>query len=238
MAGEQLLYNRPLPGARVNMAHTLAKGLVGCWLLNENGGMRAMDASPHNNHGTLVGFTDPPRRPFNGQSYDGTATYINVGLPTSLSPTTAITMEAWFKAFSIGNGPALISKWYDGGATRGYLLQVVSTGDIKIGVNSGSELLSDTGEVVVDTWYHAVGTYDSNTMRIYKNGSQIKSAAATGGLSLMNENTNIGRDPNPGGAYFTGLIALVRIYGRALSAEEVKAFYISPYKPMGLPLFF
>lgn len=46
---------KPNVGARINFAHPLARGLVGCWLFNEGGGSRVFDLSGRNNQGYFLG---------------------------------------------------------------------------------------------------------------------------------------------------------------------------------------
>jgi len=55
----QFLYNRPTFPAQLDMAHPLTKGLVGCWLFNEDApkSMRVWDSSPYRNHGVVTGTT-------------------------------------------------------------------------------------------------------------------------------------------------------------------------------------
>ena len=70
----QLLYNRPTFPAQLNMAHPLARGLVGCWLLNEEGGLRAFDSSPYGNHRLVTGALSH----YDGKTFNGVADVIVV----------------------------------------------------------------------------------------------------------------------------------------------------------------
>jgi hypothetical protein len=49
---------KPARGARLNPAHPLARGLVGCWLFNEGTGDRVYDVSGNENTGTLTNMTE------------------------------------------------------------------------------------------------------------------------------------------------------------------------------------
>lgn len=46
-------FNKPLLGTPINWSHPLAKGLVGCWLMNEGSGDRVNDYSGNQNTGVL-----------------------------------------------------------------------------------------------------------------------------------------------------------------------------------------
>ena len=48
---------KPFRGSQINKTHPLAKGLVGCWIFNEDTGDLIFDLSGHNNHITNYGAT-------------------------------------------------------------------------------------------------------------------------------------------------------------------------------------
>lgn len=56
--GTAAWHTKPPLGARLNSSHPLAKGLIGHWLFNERGGLRALDSSGRGHHATpAVGAT-------------------------------------------------------------------------------------------------------------------------------------------------------------------------------------
>jgi len=73
-------------------------------------------------------------------------------------------------------------------------------------------------------WYHVVGTYDRQHVKIYINGKLRGSAARTEAIQSTGTNTVVGFWNNE---YFQGFIDEVRIYNRALSAEEIKNLYFA-----------
>jgi hypothetical protein len=97
--------------------------------------------------------------------------------------------------------------------------------DIDDGPRTDSPDPVDDGE-----WYHRVGTYDGSTARLYLDGHEVDwtsasiSPAATG--VFIGERVS-GLDP------LNGAINDVRIYDRALSAEEVTALYNATNLPLG-----
>ncbi len=75
-------------------------------------------------------------------------------------------------------------------------------------------------------WTHCVGTYDGKTAKLYINGSlagQLKHAGKPISSSGYDATVQIGSSQESN--YMVGSIDDVRIYNRALSAEEVKALY-------------
>src|SRR5581483_11362428 len=78
-----------------------------------------------------------------------------------------------------------------------------------------------TAATAVNTWTHLAGTYDGTTLRLYVNGTQVGTAAKTGGIAVSTNPLQIGGD-SIYGQYFSGVIDEVRIYNRALSVTEIK----------------
>jgi hypothetical protein len=70
--------------------------------------------------------------------------------------------------------------------------------------------------------YHAVGTYDSNTLRLYVDGALVASRAI-GALPLNTSNRRVltGEVDTSGGVWIDDLA----LYGRALAAAQVAAHY-------------
>jgi hypothetical protein len=79
-----------------------------------------------------------------------------------------------------------------------------------------------------NTWYHAAATYDGSRMRVYVNGMEVASQAKTGAVA-MNANVplNLGRSPD-GSHYMEGRLDDVRIYNRALTAQEIGLVMSNP----------
>ena len=104
--------DKPPVGSQINWGHPLARGLVGCWLLNEGAGRKAYDLSEYRNHGTLTSMAIPPTpnsgwnpgRTGIGLSFDGVDDY--VGMMTTDLYTDTITLEAWTKTSSTKIGRA------------------------------------------------------------------------------------------------------------------------------------
>ncbi|MFZ1730340.1 MAG: LamG-like jellyroll fold domain-containing protein [Bacteroidota bacterium] len=97
-------------------------------------------------------------------------------------------------------------------------------------VNSGTRIyLTSTTAPVQGVWYYLVGVYDgsgSTTMRFYINGveeAHALSAAISGNIKTWNNlmRMNLGRIPSDY-RLFNGQLDEVRIWKRALTAEEIR----------------
>lgn len=80
-----------------------------------------------------------------------------------------------------------------------------------------------TSALPTSVWSQLAVTYDGSTLRLYVNGTEVSSRAASGLLTSSSGATlRIGGNA-VWGRYFRGRIDEVRIYDRALSAGEVVA---------------
>jgi hypothetical protein len=119
----------------------------------------------------------------------------------------------WDKGFELGIG----GDCWEGKALRG-----------KLTFETGSGRFIESNGVLGDNqWHHVAGTYNGKTLACYIDGVENRKQAKIPGP--LNKNTwdlcigNLTMDMASGEfAAFDGLIDEVRIYNRALSAEEIK----------------
>lgn len=228
MSAEQILANRPLFGARLNMAHALAKDIIGCWLLNENGGIRALDTTPYINNGLLNSFNAPLKRSFNGLVFDGSG-YINVSAK-SIMNTSTFTIIFWIsgkntsKGIFAGNAPTY---------NNGLVLSVDANGKLATDIPFVANISVSNTAINTGNLYHCVISRNaSGQYSTYING--ILEVTATQGTAPVWSDWQIGKSDL---AAISGRIWLFIFYRRLLIDNEVKAIYLSPYAPMGMKLF-
>ena len=80
------------------------------------------------------------------------------------------------------------------------------------------------GTIETGSWYHVAVTYDRNYLSFYINGNLDSSFEETEPLYSNVHSVLIGKTNN-NYYYFNGKIDEVRIYNRALTADENKAHY-------------
>ncbi|MFC1954907.1 LamG-like jellyroll fold domain-containing protein [Chloroflexota bacterium] len=92
--------------------------------------------------------------------------------------------------------------------------------------DGGGERAYGNSAITTDIWYFVVGTWDATTMQIYQDGVvQTDTEAATVPLlDSVNRPTAIGSQWD-GDILLDGGISLVRVWNRALSAEEIAGIY-------------
>lgn len=211
------ILNSGLNFVRSEMPLSIDLDLLGWWKLDNN----FSDSSGKNNHGTayLVSFVDDKygkekaAASFNGVDSKISISYIN--------PVKETSVMAWFKRTGIPAGDYHI---ITGGSSVEISIYDPS-GQIRTGVNTDSQgrRVFNSGSGLVDgNWHHVAMTYDGENLRSYIDGSITATNPVSG--NLTGRAAEIGRYLS--NTYVTnGYIDDVRIYGRALSAEEIKAVY-------------
>lgn len=227
----QQLLNKPPPGAQINFSHPLARGLVGCWLFNEQSGNQAYDSSPYRNHGTLHGFNDPSSKDRSslGLQYDGSATYVNCGTDPSLNIADAITIETWVNITDLGVLPSIVSGFINAFQYTEITL-AHTTHKINWHTTEGSYKTIKSDSVPnLNEWIHIAGTINTlGEMFLFVDGV-LQTDAETGAAPVTNLNWYIGKNRLGADRYFNGTIYYVRIYNHALSAAEIRWSYQEPY---------
>jgi len=199
---------------------------VGWWKMDEGEGTIAHDESGNGNHGTLTTM-DPPNDWVAGKvnsalDFDGSNDYIDAGSGASLNITNAISVAAWVKPTALGSWVGIVNKATDNNWGDGYSLFYYNN-RFQFYVKDYTKaayISSETG-----SWIHLVGTFDGNTVRIYKNGVEGTSYSYTGAISTTSHGVYIGAGAGTAGApmYFhNGQIDDVRIFNYALTAQQVK----------------
>jgi hypothetical protein len=179
-------------------------------------------------NGTLT--NGPTFSPANGGIlvFDGTDDYVNIsnGM-NALVGTNQVTFSAWIRRSSAPNYWAgIISNKIN--ATDGISLLVNPSSKIFFQYDSTSGVYAIDGGATleINVWYNIVGIYDNVGLKTYLNGVLNDSAADAGKsiASTGNMDIIIGAH-QPLSSYFPGEIANVKIYNRALTADEVLQNY-------------
>jgi hypothetical protein len=84
------------------------------------------------------------------------------------------------------------------------------------------------------TWTHLASTYDGTTLRLFVNGTQVSSRAVSGSMAASTGVFSIGGN-GIWSEWFAGLIDEVRVYNRALAANEISADMNAPVTCAGPP---
>ncbi|MCZ2078840.1 MAG: LamG domain-containing protein [Bryobacterales bacterium] len=210
-----------------------AAGLVGFWKLNETSGTVAMDASGNGNSGALINNPQwTAGKVGNALQFNGN-NYVSVPSSPGLEINgNAISFGAWYYHTSTTNGFILgktVSDYtYMMSVEKGsqqFQVQLVTGGTRRIlGVPSQSK----PGELTKynNTWVHLFVVYNGSTIKVYVNGAEQLSQAASGAVRSNTNAFAIGARGGDGSwTRFNSKIDEVRVYNRALTAQEVSAIY-------------
>ncbi len=213
-----------LQGKEGVIANDIHDGLVGYWKFDEVSGTTAYDYSGNGNDGTLAGgVTRATSTCKIGYclDFDGTNDYVEIdSVSSDLNSISGLTFAAWIKWYdTIDTNQAIIRHHYD--------VLGVEINLVRFVVNAQwSNRPRDSTQLTEGVWYFYVGTYDGLVQRLYRNGVEVDSKDYTGTTSSGGE-TDIGSRPTEDSDFFKGIIDDVRIYNRALDADEVKHLYNS-----------
>ncbi|MCK4634767.1 MAG: LamG domain-containing protein, partial [Candidatus Aenigmarchaeota archaeon] len=205
--------------------------LVGYWSFEYYNDTGIFDNSSYNNFGNFSGVSldnITTGKYGKGLEFDGDNDYIQIAGDSSLKPNSTLTITAWIKAANTDSGGAEVASMGDD-----YMLRVSTNGNLFFGFWMGTtwRTSSTTGVDVLDNqWHQVVVTKSATNQKFYVD--DWEASLATGGSHTDNityvhdPNFYIGKqgDGNPN-FDFDGSIDEVRIYNRALSADEINASY-------------
>jgi hypothetical protein len=106
-----------------------------------------------------------------------------------------------------------------------YLLQTYGTtleGRFRNG-NGGIFTVDSLGVLTLNSWQHLALTYDGSLLAMYRNGTLVKSVAASGSITSQNGMFRIGNMPIPGSTqiFLDGQVDETTLWKRGLTAAEV-----------------
>ena len=189
-----------------------------------------------NNIATLSSATwSPTGGKYGGAvSLNGTSSLISVPASAGLDLAN-MTLEAWVRPTgSVSGARTLIAKERPGG---GFPYGLEANGGVPgtYATTGGTFARADgTTSLGLNTWRFVAATYDGATLRLYVDGTQVASKAATGSIATSTSPLRIGGDA-VWGEYFQGLIDNVRVYSRAVSATELQTDMNTPVTSGSVP---
>ena len=191
-------------------------GMNSWWPLNNS----SNDMSGNGYHGNITGATAASGQSSGGAySFDGND-YISLPNAGVVGGSGAYSVSAWFK--SSGLAAKGIVGWGNYGSTnQTTAMRMDATYGLRL-YWFGNDLVINDTSVGDNQWHLVVDTYDGTTQRGYVDGVQ-RATRNVSGRNSQTINGRIGSTNN--GEYFVGSIDDVRIYSRALTANEIASMY-------------
>jgi hypothetical protein len=205
------------------------EGLVGWWAFDETADAETTDADvtlDYSGHG-LGGVLQRAQR---APGCEGRALVCNGGNASiayapALSPSNAFTVSCWVKTDQADQKHVwFINRIFSGSTTSGFRLGLQAGKPcFGVPVTSFSHHLTGTSALPTGRWVFLAGTFDGQAMRLYMDGELQGTLARPAPLEPNTHHLCLGNYDTGHTAHFTGLLDEVKLYGRALAADEIQA---------------
>jgi Concanavalin A-like lectin/glucanases superfamily/Domain of unknown function (DUF2341)/Fibrinogen beta and gamma chains, C-terminal globular domain len=200
---------------------------------DEGYGTTAYDSTGYGNNGTITSAT------WMQNGVKGRALSFD-GINDTVNNSSMNYPATWNDAFSISTWMyvPLSATWHNGskgtiisrgsyGGSHGLIRQTVDN-EVQMWVRGDNGAVTATSTIARDKWYHLTGTWDGTIIKLYVNGvlKEETGSARTGvpDFTTWHMGQPLAFSGNTGN-WFTGKLDEVRIYDRAISANEVKQLY-------------
>lgn len=120
-----------------------------------------------------------------------------------------------------GRPPLVDNHDWDGNAKRGITFRITDSKPEFQYSNGEWQSLFASAPLTRDIWHHMAVACDSSMVRLYVDGVEDASTRIHGKPLPAKYSLQIGRSPYETKRQFTGTLAEVMLFNRALSAEEV-----------------
>ena len=219
----------------------ISTGLVGYWTMDEDSLLSSntiRDYSPYGNTGTIYGATfatDRHGQSNKAMSFDGVDDYVSIGAIPNMDFSESFSIGAWANLSQFGDSRSGC------GNKRANIVRVGTnpSGVVELGtitpnrfwasIKTTSGWLEFSTSGIINNWTYVVFVNDesANKINLFINGKRTNQSS----YNEVMENKGIvnigGTTPNCSYGHINGLIDDVRIYNRALSAEEIAFLYNS-----------
>ncbi|MCP4593610.1 MAG: hypothetical protein GY842_22975 [bacterium] len=216
--------------AQAVVTPVLSTSMVGHWKLDEASGTTALDVSGHDNHATLHDM-DPASDWVTGViggalDFDGSNDYVQVPHSEELNGSIELTYATWLYPRSWSGMCQVLAKSVHGGGSGRAQMGIFSDGGRLAGraETSGGRMNAYATLPTLNTWSHVAVVFDGVSLRVYVDG--VEGGAITFSNRTLVQTTDVLNFSKRVGTpqyYFDGKIDDIRVYGRALSADDVAA---------------
>lgn len=246
----RMWYGNPLAGSSNSVTATFMRVIdggqpvAGSWNLDEGSGTIAHDTSGNANDGDLFyGPTWVDGKHGKALTFNGVNDYVFDPSTPNIDGGFQVSYEAWVYPTSKPadghyGGIVVAGNGYDGGwiNMQCRLLYLATMNfDMNCGTNNSNTMVYwyTSNVYSINSWYHVVAVFNNGFTDIYVNGNLNNGIGTTSPGAFVNTatpnivsiGTHVKPDGSSAGEYFNGTIDEVRIYNRALNADEVLDLY-------------
>ena len=196
-------------------------GLVAEWHFDEGAGSILHDSSGNGNDGMIYGATWTEGISGGALSFDGVDDYVEAFGSWGGRDWNEATIEAWVKTSSItGDFQAIVSST----GCNFFHLQLHSGGNIAFWNDAGITYFPIISQSPTGVWRHIAISVKSGNSKLYVDGIEVGSVSMAFSNITKATELHIGNG-HQNGRFFNGIIDEVRIYNRALTADEIREHY-------------
>ncbi|ABB32694.1 Protein of unknown function DUF2341 [Geobacter metallireducens RCH3] len=237
-----LYYGNPSALAVGSQSGVFGSGLMAYFPFNENAGTTTgttKDFSGAGNDLTMNGFSAPygvvSGGPYgNALSLNGGGAWANRAAPNVPTGSVA-TVEAWIypKVYADASYNGIVS-WSSRGCNGlGFALSIQNSGRPSMPTWCNDYVPGSGATATLNAWNHVAAVLNGQSATLYVNGQQVGATTLPYLPNLSSVNLAVGVLDYPG-RYFNGLIDEVRIYNRALTAQEITSRYAAAIPTVSL----
>lgn len=201
---------------------TFLPDIAAMWHLDEKAGIVARDFSRNGNNGVITGATPADGLIDGAQYFDGLNDRIDAPHHSSLSMTTALTIEAFVNEEVLGGWAEIVLKG-DTGISANYGLQAVGT-ILRFHAFDGAFRWADSAPFLVATqWFPIAVTFDNVNAKFYVQGNLLTTTPLTYTFTGNTRPLHIGVELGGGVPmnWWQGYIDHLIIYNRILDDTEI-----------------
>jgi len=204
------------------------QGLVASWPCDEGQGAVLHDRTGHGGDGRIHGAKWVRCGRLFALEFDGLDDEVDLGTPPALNLSRAVSVEMWVKAAGTPSAgePGIFGKSYES-----FVLTHYVDGNAWWYISGGGN--NARAPLAAGTWHHVAGTFDGKQLRLYVDGALAgigqSKAATIGRDDRCFVGTSSGNRQFTKGKNFRGMVSQIRVYDRAISADEVAHHYRSTW---------
>lgn len=239
-SGVYLYYGNPLASSSASMSSIFGTGLKAYFPFNEANGTingTTADVSGNSNNLSLVNFASgfgviSGGKYGNTLNLNGSSNYAILNTP-SVPTGSVMSVEAWIypKAYSDATYNGIVSWGSRSCNGLGFALSIQNSGRPSMPTWCNDFVPASGATATLNAWNHVAAVLNGQSATLYMNGQLAGTTTLTYLPNLSSVNLAIGALDYPG-RYFNGMIDEVRIYNRALTADDIAVRY-APTIPVG-----
>lgn len=155
--------------------------------------------------------------------FDGVDNLAEIPYHADLNATNAMTISAWVYPQNLSKWQTVVNKWYTPDSW-GLFIEPSGRYNFTVALPGGNKTV--TAAATLNTWTHVAGVYDGAAVRLYINGVQAASVAASGTINASGRGIAIGS--HPAWNAMQGYIDEVKFYKQGLATGQVSALAVPP----------